>query len=74
MAPVDLPAVLLDALKQHRSRQNEEKLQASHRRRTADKEGMDFPSLSAVRATDQGNFDIWAPVEQPVTEMAEAAM
>jgi hypothetical protein len=35
---------------------------------------MNFPSLSAVRATDQGNFDIWAPVEQPVTEMAEAAM
>tara|TARA_B100001146_G_C15905246_1_gene316332 strand:+ start:37 stop:204 length:168 start_codon:yes stop_codon:yes gene_type:complete len=35
------------------------------------KEGMVFLSLSAVRATDQGNFDIWAPIEQPVTEMAE---
>lgn len=42
------------------------------------KEGMDFPTSSpdgrqvAVRTTDQGNFDIRGPVEQPVTEMAEA--
>ncbi len=50
MAPVDLPPVLLGALKQHRSRQNEEKLQASHRRHSLLLQGAADPTGSEVFA------------------------